>query len=106
MNDSSEHILLIAFGLLHIFIPAVKSTLERTGVPALVGFLLLGFITRLIDTYFPFITPEFQYSITFLAHIGIVAPLFRVGLKSNIKGLMGLQQYRGVNTTLTSKLLN
>lgn len=88
MNDSSEHILLIAFGALLIFIPAVKSTLERSGVPALVGFLLLGFITRLIDTYFPFITPEFQYSITFLAHIGIVALLFRVGLKSNIKGLI------------------
>jgi len=42
MNDSSEHILLIAFGLLLIFIPVVKSTLERAGIPALVGFLLLG----------------------------------------------------------------
>lgn len=34
------------------------------------------------------ITPEFQKSIEFLAHIGIVALLFRVGLKSNIKGLI------------------
>ena len=59
MNGSSENILLIAFGTLLIFIPVVKSALERTGIPALVGFLLLGFISRIIDAYFPFITPEF-----------------------------------------------
>jgi len=88
MNESSEYIFLIAFGALLFFIPVIKSTLERNGIPALVGFLLLGFLTRIIDTYFPFITPEFQNSITLLAHIGIVALLFRVGLKSNIKGLI------------------
>lgn len=88
MNNSHEYILLIVLGLMLITIPIIKASLIKTGIPALVGFLGLGLLTRLIDYYFPFITTNLQESITFLAHIGIVVLLFQVGLKSNIKGLI------------------
>jgi len=88
MNDSQDHILLIVFGLMLIAIPVVKATLEKKGLPALIGFIGVGLLTRIIDHYFPFITSNLQQSITFLSHIGIVILLFQVGLKSNIKGLI------------------
>jgi len=88
MNDSQDHILLIVFGLMLVAIPVVKATLEKKGLPALIGFIGLGLLTRIIDHYFPFITSNLQQSISFLSHIGIVILLFQVGLKSNIKGLI------------------
>jgi len=88
MNNSQEYMLLIILGFMLIAIPVVKATLEKAGIPALVGFLGLGFFTRLIDHSFPFITSNLQQVIAFLAHIGIFMLLFQVGLKSNIKGLI------------------
>lgn len=71
-----------------IFIPIVKSILERTGVTTIVGFLLLGFIIRLIDTYFPFITPQLQNSSLFLALLGIATFSFKVGFRNNIRTIV------------------
>lgn len=88
MNGSGEYTLLIVLGAFLVFIPFVKFSLERIGIPALVGFIGVGFFARFVDHYFAFITPAFNQSVTFLAHIGIVALLFRVGLKSNIRGLI------------------
>lgn len=88
MENSTDYIFLIAMGTLLICIPVVKHTLERVGIPAMVGFVMLGIITSFINSFFPFINQHFELSLAFLAHIGIVALLFRVGLKSNIKGLI------------------
>lgn len=88
MKDSQEYVLLIVLGLMLIIIPVIKASFEKKGLPALVGFIFLGLLTRLIDFYFPFITVNLQTSINFLAQIGIFILLFHVGLKSNIKGLI------------------
>jgi Kef-type K+ transport system membrane component KefB len=81
MSNSQEYVVLVVLGLLLIAIPVVKATLDKLGVPALVGFIGLGLLSRLVDNYFPFITSELDQTVTFLAHIGIVILLFQVGLK-------------------------
>ena len=52
------------------------------GVPALVGYILLGFIVSVIDQQWSFITTAFDNTFAMLAQLGVVALLFRVGLKS------------------------
>lgn len=96
MSNSQEYVLLIVLGLLLIAIPIVKATLDRLGAPALVGFIGLGLLARVVDSYFPFISSELNQTVTFLAHIGIVILLFQVGLKSNIKGLVKKLPYASI----------
>ncbi len=96
MSNSQEYVLLIVLGLLLITIPIVKASLDKLGVPALVGFIGLGLLSRLVDNYFPFITSELDQTVTFLAQIGIVILLFQVGLKSNIKGLIKKLPYASI----------
>lgn len=96
MSNSQEYVLLIVLGLLIIAIPVVKAALDKLGAPALVGFIGLGLLSRLIDSYLPFITSEIDLIVTFLAHIGIVLLLFQVGLKSNIKGLVKKLPYASI----------
>ncbi len=88
MNEPQEYIIHIVLGIILIAIPVVKAMLEKSGIPALVGYVSPGLLTKIIDYYFPFITSNLQYIIAFLAHLGIVVLLFHVGLKSNIKGLI------------------
>jgi Kef-type K+ transport system membrane component KefB len=45
----SDYLILIILGALLILSPLVKSLMERTGVPALVGYILLGFIVSLMN---------------------------------------------------------
>jgi Kef-type K+ transport system membrane component KefB len=40
----ADYLILIVLGALLILSPLVKSLMERMGVPALVGYILLGFI--------------------------------------------------------------
>ena len=84
----SDYIILIALGALLILSPFVKSLMERIGVPALVGYILLGFIVSVIDQQWSFITTAFDNTFSMLAQLGVVALLFRVGLKSHTKALL------------------
>ena len=45
----SEYPLLITLGVLLILSPFVKSLMERIGVPALVGYILLGFLVSVMN---------------------------------------------------------
>ncbi len=87
-HNANEYVLLIVFGVLLTCIPLIRGASERIGVPSLVGYICLGFMVRLADYFFPFITPQLESSISFLAQIGVVILLFQVGLKSDIKGLI------------------
>ena len=65
----------------------IKSELEHNGIPALVGYLALGFLLRLINSQWHFLSPQAQEIFAFLAEIGIISLLFRVGLESDLAGL-------------------
>ena len=84
----TEYSILITLGVLLILSPFMKSLMERIGVPALVGHILLGFIISLLDQQWAFITTAFDNTFAVLAQLGVVALLFRVGLKSHTRALL------------------
>jgi Kef-type K+ transport system membrane component KefB len=61
----------------------IKSALRLLGSPALVGFLLLGFALRLADAHWPFLSEPVHHAFNFLADLGVIALLFRIGLDSH-----------------------
>jgi len=81
------YLIMITGGII-ILTMFVKSGTERTSVPSLVGFLLLGLLLRLADTQWAFLGPDCKEILGFLAELGLVTLLFRVGLESNLDGLL------------------
>ena len=81
-------ILLLFMGIVTLLIIPVKALLGRFGVPALVGFILLGVLLSLAIEETAAVTPEFESGIEFLAKLGIVALLFRAGLESDLKQMV------------------
>ncbi|ALP53868.1 hypothetical protein Tel_12385 [Candidatus Tenderia electrophaga] len=59
----------------------------RLGVPALVGFLLLGVLLRLADSHWQFLSEPVMTAFRFMANLGVVALLFKVGLESHPRAL-------------------
>lgn len=84
----SESPLLITLGALLILNPLVKSLLERIGIPALVGYIFLGFLVSVMNQQFSFVSQSFDYTFAILSQLGVVALLFRVGMKSHIRALL------------------
>jgi Kef-type K+ transport system membrane component KefB len=66
----------------------IRYLFRRAGVPSLVGFLILGFLIRLANLPLAFLTEPTKDIFEFLGTIGIIFLLFRVGLESNITGLL------------------
>lgn len=86
----SEHtfsLLVLVVGVTIIATLLLRAALERIRVPGLVGFMALGFLIRLIDQNWPFMSSEAEAVFGFLARVGVVALLFRIGLESNLQGL-------------------
>jgi Kef-type K+ transport system membrane component KefB len=84
----AEYPVLIALGALLILSPLVKSLMERLGIPAMVGYIIIGLLAGSINQQWNFVTPCFDQTFTILAQLGVVALLFRVGLKSHMKALL------------------
>jgi Kef-type K+ transport system membrane component KefB len=84
----AEYPILIALGALLILSPLVKSLMERLGIPAMVGYIILGLLAGSINQQWNFVTPRFDQTFTILAQLGVVALLFRVGLKSHTRALL------------------
>jgi Kef-type K+ transport system membrane component KefB len=66
----------------------IKSRLERAGLPSLIGYLALGFLIRTADMKFGFLSHGAREAFEFLAKIGLITLLFRIGLESDPKGLL------------------
>lgn len=66
----------------------IKAGMTRLGVPALVGYLGLGFLLRLADVQWGILSLQGREIFEFLAQLGVIALLFRVGLESNLAGLV------------------
>ncbi|MGK7935846.1 MAG: cation:proton antiporter, partial [Xenococcaceae cyanobacterium] len=80
--------LVLLVGVTLIFAILIKAALERLGIPPLVGYLLLGMGMGLINSLVYFLTPSVREVYAFLAELGIISLLFRVGLESNLAGLI------------------
>lgn len=84
----SDYSLLITLGALIVLAPLVRSLLDRVGVPALVGYIGLGFALSMLDLQWSLITPASDAVLSTMAQLGIVALLFRVGLRSHTRALL------------------
>jgi Kef-type K+ transport system membrane component KefB len=83
-----EYPILLTLGALLVLGPFLKSLMQRLRVPALICYMLLGFAISLLDARWHFITPAFESTFAVLAQVGVVALLFRVGLKSHTDKLL------------------
>jgi Kef-type K+ transport system membrane component KefB len=80
-------LLTLVVGLILLLVRLSRSYLKRMGLPALVGFILLGVILQTSNLQWHWIKTEYVDVFEFLAKLGLVALLFRIGLESNIKML-------------------
>lgn len=75
--------LVLLTGAVMVLTMLVKGSLERTVVPPLVGYMLLGICLRWFSDSWPAFSAGHQI-VPFVAQLGLVTLLFRVGLKSDI----------------------
>lgn len=78
---------LLLIGLLVVLSILSKAALESLDLPDLLGYLLIGVGLGLIDQTWPQALPLGPQLLTFLAQIGVVALLFRIGLECEIEHL-------------------
>ena len=71
----SGYLFLIVPGALLIPGPFVQSQMERMGVPALVGYILPGFIVSVINQQWSFIATAFDNTFEMSAQPGVVTLL-------------------------------
>ena len=67
----------------------VKAFFRYFNLPALVGYIVIGLLLRTADAQFHFLTQPDKEIFSFLAELGIITLLFRIGLESNLHKLIG-----------------
>jgi len=80
--------LLITLGAMLIVNPLLSSGCRRLGIPSLVGYIGLGFLVSTLNAEWGFATDAFRTTFSTLGQLGVVALLFRVGLKSHTSALI------------------
>ncbi|MEM7594728.1 MAG: hypothetical protein AAF383_25065 [Cyanobacteria bacterium P01_A01_bin.83] len=80
--------LVLLVGITIIVSILIKASLERIGIPPLFGYLLFGVVAGLINSQVLFLSPPVKEVYAFLAELGIISLLFRVGKISNLSGLI------------------
>lgn len=88
VDNHSIHVFELVVGILIVAAMFLRVWFGRLGAPSLIGFILLGFVVRLIDSTVPFLTEVSLHVLEFLASTGVFILLFRVGLDSNLHGLI------------------
>lgn len=101
--ETNYPLIILLTGVIVFLTMLIKSGFEKTAVPSLVGFLLLGLAIRLIDWEVNFLNPECREILGFLGKLGLISLLFRVGLESDLKGL--LKQLRRASLVWGSNIL-
>ena len=91
MSEQALHFPLLVglVGVVIVLIMWMKAGLHRIGVPALVGYLGLGLALRVSNDRFGLLGGGSQEVFAFLGKVGLVTLLFRVGLESKLKMLVG-----------------
>jgi Kef-type K+ transport system membrane component KefB len=80
--------LIFLIGGVIILTVLVKSGVERLGAPPLVGFIALGFLLNLAHLRFDVLAEGGRELFRLLAEIGVFTLMFRIGLESDIAGLL------------------
>lgn len=80
--------LIMGLGGIIIFSIVLHVLHKKIKIPSLIGFILLGFCIKIIDSQFHLLNHDIKNIVQFLAEIGIITLLFRVGLESNLNGLL------------------
>lgn len=80
-------LLILLLGGILVITNLMQGGLKRAMMPSLAGFIVLGIIISMIDSKAGFLTGEFRDFFDFLAEVGVIFLLFRVGLESNLSGL-------------------
>ena len=89
MEAEFEFLLIILLvGATIVLTILLKACFERIGIPALIGYLLLGFLMKLLDVQGLLLSETVRSVYGVLAELGIICLLFRVGLESNLAGLV------------------
>lgn len=94
---------ILVFGIVIVLTIILRSLSARLSIPSLIGFILLGFLFRWADPHSNYLSREVIGTFDYLAEIGVIALLFRVGLESNLRGL--LSQIRKAGVIGTSNVL-
>jgi len=81
-------LIIIMIGTLIVLNMLIKSWLEQIRVPSLVGFLLIGVFIRFFEDQYGIISPAGNEIFELFAKIGLITLLFRVGLESDLQGLL------------------
>ena len=87
-EDTLLLFLVLLVGVTIILSILIKAGLEKIAIPPLVGYLLLGAAMGFINSQVYFLSPSVREVYAFLAELGIISLLFRVGLESNLAGLI------------------
>ncbi len=88
-EPSTGGLLLVSLGAVLALGPLTKHTCRRLGVPSSVGFIVLGLgLGVLLRAVNGPETPLFDDTFSVLAQLGVVALLFRVGLRSHTSALI------------------
>ncbi|MCG2587323.1 cation:proton antiporter [Rhodohalobacter sulfatireducens] len=77
-------------GLIIVISIFIKYGFDRIGLPALLGYFALGIIAKYLDNTFSFLNQEGIEIIEFLADLGIIALLLKIGLESKLSRLIKL----------------
>lgn len=91
MGEFTAHqmaLLVGAVGVLVVLAVLMKAGLERLSIPPLVGYLALGFGARVLTEQIGVPGPAGVEVLHFLGKLGVIALLFRVGLESDLEGLL------------------
>ena len=81
-------VIVAAVGAVVVAAIYIRELLNRIGVPALVGYLVLGLALSAGNREFALFNGEALHVFEFLGGIGVFCLLFRVGLESNVDKLL------------------
>jgi Kef-type K+ transport system membrane component KefB len=81
-------LLILFFGILIVAAILLKTWLNRIGIPPMIGYLALGLGLRILADQTGMLSKENEEVVHFLAQIGVITLLFRVGLESDLGGLL------------------
>ncbi|MHA1538418.1 MAG: cation:proton antiporter domain-containing protein, partial [Alphaproteobacteria bacterium] len=107
MNSQIDDIwLLMALaGAATVLAILIRRVFTWLGVPALVGYLLLGMLLATVNHWRPMLGAEALHAFEFLGSIGVFCLLFRIGLESNVSNLLA-QLRRAIPVWIGNVLLS
>jgi Kef-type K+ transport system membrane component KefB len=88
MQAEQALLLVLLVGIILISTTLIRALLHRLAIPDLVGYILLGIVLHSADQQWHYLNDGGRVTLDFLADIGIICLLFRVGLESKLEELI------------------